>query len=328
MMNRKMRTFVVILTAALCLAVPRCTKNANPETPPPPEGPVISKVGVNCPFKVTASDPDLNRVSVRIDWNDGDTSDWSEMFRSGDTITLSYAWPVAGDFRVSVQARDEKDAVSLWSNWHAVTIADTVNLPPEMPTMPAGPDTGYIDSTCQFATLAGDPNGDRVQLQFDWGDGDTSQWSGMVAGSSQITMTHAWLLLGEYSVTARARDEKGLVSGWSNVHIMVVIGDSVSRSPGIPIVPFGPDTGYVASAYEFATAGGDANGDSIMFQFDWGNGDTSAWSSPVAESTLVPMVHSWPIAGNYSVRARAKDINELISDWSNAHILTVKDSVR
>ena len=165
MMNRKMQTLVVILTAALSLALPGCTKNSNPDTPTSPSGTVISKVGVTCKFKVTASDTDYDRVSVRIDWNNGDTSDWTEMFRSGDTMALEYAWPAAGYFRISAQAKDEKGAVSAWSNWHAVTIADTVNVPPENPTVPVGPDTGYIDSTCEFSTLAGDANGDRVFLQ-------------------------------------------------------------------------------------------------------------------------------------------------------------------
>jgi hypothetical protein len=328
MMNRKMRTLVVILTAALCLAVPGCTKNTNPDTPPPPGGTVISKVGVNCTFRATASDPDLDRVSVRIDWNNGDTSDWSEMFRSGDTMKLEHAWSTPGEFKISAQARDEKAAVSLWSNWHAVTIADTVNVPPGLPSAPAGPDTGYVDSTYGFSTLAGDPNGDRVQLQFDWGNGDTSDWSSMVGESTTVTMPHAWLQAGEYSVVARARDEKGLVSGWSNVHIMVIIGDSVSRPPGIPLVPIGSDTGYVDSMYEFATAGGDPNGDSVMLQLDWGNGDTSAWSAPIPESTFVRMTHSWPTAGDYSVRARAKDVKDLVSDWSGPHLLTIKDSLK
>ena len=322
-----MRSLAVALTAALGLFASGCQKNLNPDTPSPPTGTVSSKVGITCPFKVVASDPDFNRVSVRIDWDDGDTSDWSEMFRSGDTMTMDYAWPVAGDFRISAQAKDEKGAVSGWSNWHAVTIADTVNVPPGTPTMPAGPDTGYIDSAYEFTTLAGDPNGDRIRLQFNWGDGDTSDWSNMVPESTAVTMSHSWFLPGEYSVVARARDEKGLVSDWSNVHIMVVIGDSVSRPPGIPRAPFGPDTGYVDSTYGFLTAGGDPNGDSIMFQFDWGNGDTSAWGDPVPESTFVRMTHSWSGAGDYLIRARARDVHDLVSDWSDVHLLTIRDSL-
>jgi hypothetical protein len=222
MMNRKMRALVVILTAALCLAVPRCTKNAIPDPPSPPDGPVISKVGVNCPFKVKASDPDFDRVSVRIDWNNGDTSDWSEMFGSGDSMTLAYVWSGPGEYKVSAQAKDEKGAVSVWSNWHSITIADTVNVPPAIPSIPAGPDSGYAGSTYEFSTLAGDPNGDRLLLQFDWGSGDTSEWSALLPESTVVSMSHAWDSAGEYSLRARAKDEKGLVGDWSNVHILTV----------------------------------------------------------------------------------------------------------
>ena len=117
-----MRSLVVVLTAALCLAVSGCPKNVNPDTPLPPMGAVSSKVGTTCRFKVTASDPDFHRVSVRVDWDDGDTSDWSGLFYPGDTMTLEYAWPVPGDFRVSAQAKDERGAVSLWSNWHVAAL--------------------------------------------------------------------------------------------------------------------------------------------------------------------------------------------------------------
>jgi hypothetical protein len=323
-----MRSLVVVLTAALCLAMSGCPNNVNPDTPSPPTGAVSSKVGTTCRFKVTASDPDFHRVAVRVDWDDGDTSDWSELFRSGDTMTLEYIWPVPGDFRISAQAKDEKDAVSLWSNWHVVAIADTVSLPPGSPGAPAGPDSGYIDSAYEFSTLAGDPNGDRIRLQFDWGDGDTSDWGGLVPESTLVTMSHMWLVAGEYSVRARAKDEKDLVGEWSNVHILVIDEDTVNLPPGIPLVPVGPDTGHVDSAYQFSTAGGDPNGDSILLQFDWGDGDTSDWSAPVAESTVVGLAHAWTATGDFSIRARAKDVRDLVSDWSGAHVLTVRDSLK
>jgi len=327
-MNREMFTLSVVVTAALCLAAAGCTTNVNPDTPPPPGGTAISRVGVSCPFQATASDPDGQRVCVRIDWNNGDTSDWSGLFWSGDTLTLAYAWSAPGTFRISAQARDEKGAVSAWSNWHTVTIADTVNLPPGPPSAPNGPDTGFVATDHDFSALAGDPNGDRLQLQFDWGDGDMSDWSALVPENTEVTMSHAWPSAREYSVAARARDERGAVSGWSEVHVMVVVWDTVSRPPGIPLVPAGPDTGRVDSTYEFSTAGGDPNGDSIMFQFDWGDGDTSNWSAPVAESTSVSLSHSWTAAGDFAIRARARDVRDLVSDWSNFHVLTVTDSLK
>ena len=222
MASRYTRDLAVVLISVQCLVVSGCSRNANPDTPPPPTGTALSKVGVECRFSVSASDPDFHRVSVRVDWDNGDTSEWTDLFGSGDTTTLGYVWPLPGNYRISAQAKDEKGAVSLWSNWHAVVIADTVNLPPGTPTVPAGPDVGYIDSTYGFSALAGDPNGDLIRLQFDWGDGDTSDWSGEVAESTQVTMSHAWLLAGEYSIVSRAMDRKGLISGWSNVHILTI----------------------------------------------------------------------------------------------------------
>lgn len=222
MTSRKMRSLAVALTAALGLAVSGCPKNANPDAPPPPIGTTLSKVGIECRFNVSASDPDFDRVSVRVDWNNGDTSEWTDLFGSGDTTTLGYAWPSPGEYRISAQAKDERGVPSLWSNWHTVVIKDTVNIPPGTPTVPAGPDAGYVDSTYEFSSLAGDENGDLIRLQFDWGDGDTSDWSGEVAESTQVTASHSWLAVGEYSVVSRAMDRKGLVSDWSNVHTMTV----------------------------------------------------------------------------------------------------------
>ena len=139
---------------------------------------------------------------------------------------------------------------------------------------------------------------------------------------------HAWDSAGEYSVVARARDRKGLISEWSNVHIMVAVEDTADLPPGIPLVPAGPDTGYVDSMYQFTTASADPDGDSIMFQFDWGDGEASVWSTPVAESTSVGIAHRWTAGGQFPVRARAMDIKGKMSDWSGAHNLTVKDSLK
>jgi len=40
------------------------------------------------------------------------------------------------------------------------------------------------------------------------------------------------------------------------------------------------------------------------------------------------MLHVWDSAGEYSVRARAEGVKDLMSDWSGAHVLTVKNSLK
>jgi hypothetical protein len=220
-MNHLSRVSFVVL-AALALAAAGCSKNVPPDTPPSPAGPENGRVGYPAQFKVTATDPDFDAVSVRVDWDDGDTSDWSTAFQSDDTMTFEHVWHVAGDFRVSAQARDAGEKVSAWGNWHAILIADTVNLPPGLPDAPAGADTGLVDTVYAFVVRAGDPNGDRLTLQVDWGDGDTSEWSALVAESTGVTMDHSWGEVGDYYLRARARDERGLVGDWSAAHQLIV----------------------------------------------------------------------------------------------------------
>jgi len=220
------RSRCLLLSAATLLLVAGCARNLNPDTPPPPSGPNLSRVGTRCSFKVTASDPDFDQVSVRVDWDDGDTADWTGPFRSGDTVTLEHVWATARDYKVSAWARDEKGALSPWSNWHEITIEDTVNLPPGTPSVPAGPDSGLVDSVYSFTTVTGDPNRDRVRYRMDWGDGDTTDWTDLIPESLEATFTHAWDLPGEYFVQAQARDEKGLESNWTMPHV-IVIADSL-----------------------------------------------------------------------------------------------------
>ncbi len=199
-----------------------CAKNLNPDTPPPPSGPSLGRVGTSCTFKVTASDPDFDLVSVKVDWDDGDTAEWTDPFRSGDTVRFEHVWHLPGDYKVSARARDEKNALSLWSNWHEITIEDTVNLAPATPATPTGPDSAQVGRDCDFSTVTDDPNRDRVRYRMDWGDGDTTDWSDLMPGNLVATFTHNWTLPGEYLIQAQARDEKGLESGWSGTLLLTV----------------------------------------------------------------------------------------------------------
>ena len=86
------------------------------------------------------NDPDGDRVAARFDWGDSVVSDWSGLVLSGDTITLTHVWPDTGTYEVSVQAKDEGQQRSGWSNALAVQVV--LRRPPNMPLGLAGPDRG------------------------------------------------------------------------------------------------------------------------------------------------------------------------------------------
>ena len=89
-----------------------------------------------------------------------------------------------------------------------------VNTAPDTPVI-GGPHRGGLDTVYTFTATASDSDGDSVSLRFDWGDGDTSDWNGWVAGGETVQMSHAWQSFNTFWVRAQARDPHDSLSAWS-----------------------------------------------------------------------------------------------------------------
>jgi len=180
-------TNLIILSVIL---IPGChKKNRPPYTPYTPSGPSTGKVNTIYNFSSLAIDPDEDSVAIMFDWGDGDTSAWSSRLATGEEVSMSHAWSDSGTYYVKAQAKDEKELTSEWSLPFLIKIVE--NLPPNTPSIPFGPSIGYIDSTYQFSSSAIDPDVDSIAIRFDWGDGDTSDWSNFVPSGESVTMSHS-----------------------------------------------------------------------------------------------------------------------------------------
>ncbi len=93
--------------------------------------------------------------------------------------------------------------------------------------------------------------------------------------------------------------------------------------PNIPQTPSGPSSGQINISYDFSTFATDPDGDSVSYQFDWGDGTQSNWSSFVPSGTSVTMSKSWSNPGTYYIKARAKDRQDSTSNWSDGHQITI-----
>lgn len=113
------------------------------------------------------------------------------------------------------------------------------NEAPGVPATPVGPTVGIVDSECTFASSAEDP-GDSVAIRFDWGDGDTSDWSSRVGSGETVSAGHAWASAGIYSVRAQARDKEDAVSNWSAGHQVEVAAFEpllLLDPPSVKVIP-------------------------------------------------------------------------------------------
>jgi len=217
------------LAAGLCLLSVGCPSNIPPDKPEPPTGPSQSSIGTACTFAAAGSDQDQHAVILRFDWDDGDTSDWSASVRDGDTVQAVYIWSLPDTYYVSVQAQDSKGENSLWSNWHRIIIADTVNIEPGVPAITSGPDSAFVGQVCDFTIVGTDPNLDRLQYKVDWTTGDTLL-TALVPSGTEVLVQYAWPDTGLFYVRAQSLDERGLLSAWS-VGREIVISDTLKLGP-------------------------------------------------------------------------------------------------
>ena len=195
------------------------------------------------------------------------------------------------------------------------------NQAPDRAAVPSGPTAGYRDSVLAFTSYATDPDGDSVAIRFDWGDGDTSGWTGQVASGASVSDSHRWVTADTYEVRAQAKDAADTASGWSNALPVVIVAN---QPPSIPAVPGGPASGHRDSFHIFTTVVADPEGDSVSYRFDWGDGDTSAWSAWLASGTPGADSHFWSANDTFLIRAQAKDTAGLLSDWSQPFAVAIE----
>lgn len=102
-----------------------------------------------------------------------------------------------------------------------VKINSTCNSAPDIPDV-TGPTSGEVDEELAFSTTLYDNEGDLIEYQFKFGNVET-EWMGPVSSGTEVTKKYSWETPGVYKVSARARDEHGVTSGWDTYPLEVTI---------------------------------------------------------------------------------------------------------
>lgn len=191
-----------------------CEKHLN--IPSTPAGPSSGIVNYSYSFSSSATDINGDSIAIRFDWGNGDTSYWSNYVASGDSAVESNTWSIASTYQIRAQARTKSMRLSDWS--FAKEFIVSSNRPPDSPQNPSGPYTGSVNILYNFSTTTLDPDQDSIAYQFDWGDGEISNWSDFLPAGIMVLMQHAWSDTGFYLMRARAKDINGAISSWSYAH--------------------------------------------------------------------------------------------------------------
>ena len=152
---------------------------------------------------------------------------------NGDSVTLT-ATPNSGykfsgwGGNCSFCGSNTSCTITVSSNKSCTANFEKVNRPPNTPSVPSGPTSGYTGKSYPFSTSTTDPDGDSVTYKFDWGDGSPSSWG-------PGTQSHTWSSTGNFCVKVQAKDSHGKPSGMSGCHYITISKMchtlSVSTSP-------------------------------------------------------------------------------------------------
>ncbi|MEO0085157.1 MAG: PQQ-binding-like beta-propeller repeat protein [candidate division WOR-3 bacterium] len=318
---RKSLSVILVMSAVLFLAV-GC-RNKPPRIPMRPAGPSEVQYGDSATYRTVTTDPNRDQVQYIFDWADT-RFDTTEFFASGDTVSRVHIWSDTGFFGIRVLAKDEKGNVSSsWSDTHLVHVTVSGNVRPDAPAVPTGPDSGWVGQWQVFSTSAFDINGDSVQIQFIWDEGQTSVWSHLVASGTTVTDSVRYLQRGTKRVRAVARDQAGLVSDTSDAKQFVSLQENTA--PTAPVI-FGPARGILNGPhYRFQAQSVDNEGDSVQYKFIWGDGTSSGWTA-LGPSGARGMDSLLPTSGTtWQIRAIARDQLGLVSDTSAPFVFEIAD---
>ncbi len=87
----------------------------DPPFPPDITGPTEGEPGVEYIYTFLTWDPEDDIVWYKLDWGDGNITDWIGPYESGEEIIRSHSWEEIGTYTIRAKAKDIFNAESYWS---------------------------------------------------------------------------------------------------------------------------------------------------------------------------------------------------------------------
>jgi hypothetical protein len=82
----------------------------------------------------------------------------------------------------------------------------------------------------------------------------------------------------------------------------------------------GPTSGKIKVAIEYNFTTTDPDSDNVSYYIDWGDGTNSRWVGPYTSGEEITQSHIWTKKGDYTIKAKAKDINGAESNWTTLEV--------
>ena len=174
---------------------------------------------------------------------------------------------------------------------------------PSSPSLIDGPSEGYINNSYSFSISSTDSDNDQIKYKIDWGDETISDWTDYIDPDSLVSFTHNWQVSGSYIVKAKAKDENGGESSWTEI-VTITISESTNsnqNSNNNEIIIDIPENNTANQPISFDIV--ELNqilNENLTFFWDFGDGTNSTKQKPN---------HSYTNPGTYTITLDIYDSN-------------------
>jgi outer membrane protein assembly factor BamB len=105
------------------------------------------------------------------------------------------------------------------------------------------------------------------------------------------------------------------VSTFSGIY---ALGKEISgpRPPEI----HGETYGENGNIYDYTFLSVDPSGNDLYYYVEWGDGDSTGWMGPYLNDEPFVTYHEWDEEGSYTIRAKAKNSDDEVSDWATMEV--------
>lgn len=106
------------------------------------------------------------------------------------------------------------------------------------------------------------------------------------------------------------------------------IGSLDPDAPSAPAID-GPTNGKVGTEYDYTFISTSPLGNDVYYYIEWGDGAIEEWQGPYDSGDVATFSHTWSTKGTYTIKARAKDTDNLRGPWGEftVNIKSKKQSI-
>ncbi len=99
-----------------------------------------------------------------------------------------------------------------------------------------------------------------------------------------------------------------------------VIKLKMENQPPDPPTIDGPSSGSPDTEYTYTIVTNEPDADEVYYYIDWDDGEIEDWFGPFGSGVPQTISHTWAEQGTYIIKAKAKDISDAESDWSEFEV--------